>query len=1085
MAVRCLFIDSAVPNPQNLLATLEEGTSVHWLDPKTDGLHQIATTLAGFQQLETILIFAHGAPGAIQLGKLSLTEATLGRYAEELATIGQSLTPDGGVQLYVCDLGRGTQGGAFVAALEAAIGAPCAAASTPVGHGDFGGRWTLDVGTLSAPTFANPQWSGILGLTVTNNGIASPGRSGGEQRNASAFAALRADGSVITWGGTATEEDGTSYNYGGDSSAVANQLNGTIEVTQIFSTDYAFAALRADGSVITWGGTISNQGGISYNYGGNSSAVASQLNGTIDVTRIFSTGRAFAALRSDGSVVTWGGAITEENNTSYGSGGDSSAVASQLNGTIDVTQISSTGSAFAALRADGSVVTWGDFWGGGDSSAVARQLNGTIDVTQVFSTISAFAALRADGSVITWDGTGTDDDDSSDSYGGDSSAVASQINGTIDVTQIFSTEGAFAALRADGSVITWGGIGTYEDGTPYNYGGDSSAVAGQLNGTIDVTQIFSTDYAFAALRADGSVVTWGGTEAEDEEDSSENYGGNSSAVTSQIDGTIDVTRIFSTEGAFAALRADGSVVTWGSALSGGNSSAVASQLDGTIDATQIWTTGEAFAALRADGSVITWGASSWGGDSSAVASQLDGTIDVTRIFTTGGAFAALRADGSVVTWGFSLRGGDSSAVADQLTDVVSMANPYTDDVYQANLAPVIATPLSDRTVTEGTAFSFTLPANSFTDADGSTLTYSARRSSGAALPAWLSFNASTRTFSGTAPTGSPNYTVRVTADDGQGGTVSDDFRLTTRTAIVANAITLTAVNGDTHTSEGGDTARYTLALSNPLTSGALRVILTSLDTTEGRFLVQGKLANRQTVTFDRSHQSVTLTIKGIQDYEADGSASYRIAAVATNGAILANSPQGAWTSAISAFNGAGAHNETLVNDPDLTPGGADRDIGVRLNGRERVNDRLTGFDGGDRISGLGGNDRLDGAIGNDTLEGGAGRDTLTGGAGADVFRFGSVNDARDLITDFLRGTDKLQFVQSPFGGLTTTALSQGRLVCNATGTAAGKKAQFIFNTRTSVLTYDSNGTAAGSATTLATLTNVRTLSANDFLMVTS
>jgi hypothetical protein len=34
-------------------------------------------------------------------------------------------------------------------------------------------------------------------------------------------------------------------------------------------------------------------------------------------------------------------------------------------------------------------------------------------------------------------------------------------------------------------------------------------VAAALDGTIDVTQVFSTDRAFAALRADGSVVTWG------------------------------------------------------------------------------------------------------------------------------------------------------------------------------------------------------------------------------------------------------------------------------------------------------------------------------------------------------------------------------------------------------------------------------------------------------------------------------------------------------------------------------------------------------------------------------------------------
>ncbi|MEF8707520.1 MAG: VCBS domain-containing protein [Candidatus Accumulibacter propinquus] len=49
-------------------------------------------------------------------------------------------------------------------------------------------------------------------------------------------------------------------------------------------------------------------------------------------------------------------------------------------------------------------------------------------------------------------------------------------------------------------MVTWGDS---------SYGGNSSAVAAALNGAIDVTQVFSTEYAFAALRADGSVVTWG------------------------------------------------------------------------------------------------------------------------------------------------------------------------------------------------------------------------------------------------------------------------------------------------------------------------------------------------------------------------------------------------------------------------------------------------------------------------------------------------------------------------------------------------------------------------------------------------
>ena len=56
--------------------------------------------------------------------------------------------------------------------------------------------------------------------------------------------------------------------------------------------------------------------------------------------------------------------------------------------------------AFAALKSDGSVITWGNSDGGGSSSTVSAHLNsGVVDIS---STVNAFAALKSDGSVITW-----------------------------------------------------------------------------------------------------------------------------------------------------------------------------------------------------------------------------------------------------------------------------------------------------------------------------------------------------------------------------------------------------------------------------------------------------------------------------------------------------------------------------------------------------------------------------------------------------------------------------------------------------------------------------------------------------------
>ncbi len=382
-----VFIDERVAERETLLTAFGNDSRWALVDAGDDGLQQINAHLAGENAFASLRIIAHGQPGSLHLGNNALTGADLARQADTLAAIGRALDANGDVQIYACELGHGRAGRAFVAELAARLGVAVAAASTPVGHAELGGDWRLDVGQTRTPPLDVPQWPGRLGITVVRLPNTFPGHSPGEWRNSKAFAALRADGSVVTWGDAAS---------GGDSSTLAVQLGGARDVTQIFSTTAAFAALRSDGSVVTWGNAAS---------GGDSSSVAAPLDGTRDVTHLYSTRTAFAALRADGSVVTWGDAA---------SGGNSSALATQLDGSIDVTQLYSTASAFAALRADGSLVTWGNAAGGGDSSTVSAPLDGTLDIVQVAATHTAFAALRADGSVVTWGNAG----------GGNSSSVA-------------------------------------------------------------------------------------------------------------------------------------------------------------------------------------------------------------------------------------------------------------------------------------------------------------------------------------------------------------------------------------------------------------------------------------------------------------------------------------------------------------------------------------------------------------------------------------------------------------------------------------------------------------------------------------
>lgn len=453
---------------------------------------------------------------------------------------------------------------------------------------------------------------------------------------------------------------------GGDISSVASQLDGTIPVTQIFSNSSAFAALRSDGSVVTWGNKDS---------GGDSSTVSSQLNGDIDVKQIYSNQwGAFVALREDGSVVTWG---------NQNLGADSSAVLQLLNGDIDITQIYSSGRTFSALRSDNSIITWRYDWNKKVNFDIIKS-NSEFSVTSIDHFDGVFAAVRADNTIASWGANSSVSGGSiTDRIGYDK--IKDELTNEVPIKEITIGYYAAAALKADGSVVAWGSISN-----GYDYSAmrekevdivDNKAIHAELNPKNPVIKIYTSgspvdgQEAFAALRADGSVFTWG----------NKDYGGDISAVASQLNGDIDVKEIYHSGGTFAALREDGSVISWGA---GGfepttsgmpkqiqiNGTEIFNKLNGNIDVVKIFADDwSGLKAIRSDGSVVTWGM--YGINEY----DLDEKFDIKDVYSAGHNFAALREDGSIVTWGVGI---DSKAVAD-LTDVVSFANPATDDIYIA------------------------------------------------------------------------------------------------------------------------------------------------------------------------------------------------------------------------------------------------------------------------------------------------------------------------------------------------------------------------------------------------------------------
>ncbi len=120
---------------------------------------------------------------------------------------------------------------------------------------------------------------------------------------------------------------------------------------------------------------------------------------------------------------------------------------------------------------------------------------------------------------------------------------------------------------------------------------------------------------------------------------------------------------------------------------------------------------------------------------------------------------------------------DSQSVA--APELTPPAKPTTPDAPDVNHAPTAAS-IADQTADEDAGFTFTVPSGTFTDSDaGDQLTYTATLSDGSPLPAWLTFDPVTQTFSGTPGNDDiGNISIRLTATDLHGASATQTFTVT-------------------------------------------------------------------------------------------------------------------------------------------------------------------------------------------------------------------------------------------------------------------------------------------------------------------
>jgi alpha-tubulin suppressor-like RCC1 family protein len=273
---------------------------------------------------------------------------------------------------------------------------------------------------------------------------------------------LRSNGTVVSWGANGTNQLGrpaTTQLQQGTPTLIAG-LTGVVAIGG--GRTHSFAIL-AGGTVEAWG--VDNSGQLGDGTAGGTresrDTVKTDAGGTTPLTNVIAVSGGFnhsIALRSDGTVWTWGG----DGNGQLGDGaGDSSrAYAQQVPGLANVIAIDAGESHCLVLLSDGTLRAWGLNSDGqiGDATVIPRsspvQPNIT-GVTQIAAGYFHNAALKADGSVFTW-GDDTTGQLGSGASGADVLAPT-QINTITQVTDIKSTMGFDTyARRRDGAIFAWG-----------------------------------------------------------------------------------------------------------------------------------------------------------------------------------------------------------------------------------------------------------------------------------------------------------------------------------------------------------------------------------------------------------------------------------------------------------------------------------------------------------------------------------------------------------------------------------------------------------------------------------------------------
>ena len=258
-----VFIDTQITDHESLISSFDKNTKVILINGNEDGFKKIEQTLEGGKNYSAIHIIGHGSAGQILFGNALLTNDNIDNYNSTLKNIGQTLTSNGDILFYGCNIAANEKGENLIKRISKITKADIAASDDITGNG---GDWVLEkkIGIIETKNVQALEYNHSLGTadlygiasidtstteenhSATNFKAQSGGNNNGGQQSSSDKFIITQERSVVTSGSS------LSFDVSAATSSITPSSSNPINVYMLYLNDVENRRAFSDRGQVTF-----------------------------------------------------------------------------------------------------------------------------------------------------------------------------------------------------------------------------------------------------------------------------------------------------------------------------------------------------------------------------------------------------------------------------------------------------------------------------------------------------------------------------------------------------------------------------------------------------------------------------------------------------------------------------------------------------------------------------------------------------------------------------------------------------------------------------------------------------------------